>query len=219
MDPSSPVEESPVEDTTNLADEERGFRRGASDAGSQSVPLSVVSGNDENGTYIKRKTSQLLEAFGANHLVDPPLSQELRQLVQAYADSEVAAGVKREIETAASSQDTNGEMRDVAVETTLLKGRKRAIWTTQFRILSGRAFKNLYRDPSLLLAHYAASIGLAREFFAAIRWTLGCGADGSHAVICGLFFHNVAYVTLVLKPLSLVLTIALVTTLVASKTV
>jgi len=57
------------------------------------------------------------------------------------------------------------------VETTLLRGRKRASYGTQFRILSGRAFKNLYRDPALLMAHYLSAIALA--------------------LICGLFFHNV----------------------------
>jgi len=52
-----------------------------------------------------------------------------------------------------------------------LRGRKRASWGTQFRILSGRAFKNLYRDPALLAAHYISSVALA--------------------VLCGLFYHNV----------------------------
>ncbi|KAF8126962.1 hypothetical protein EV363DRAFT_1433839 [Boletus edulis] len=63
------------------------------------------------------------------------------------------------------------EMRDVIGESGILKGRRSASWATQFRILSGRAFKNLYRDPALLTAHYLGSIGLA--------------------LICGLFFHNV----------------------------
>jgi len=63
------------------------------------------------------------------------------------------------------------EMRDVVGETGLLRGRRSASWATQFRILSGRAFKNLYRDPALLTAHYLGSIALA--------------------LICGLFFHNV----------------------------
>ncbi|KIK89135.1 hypothetical protein PAXRUDRAFT_831789 [Paxillus rubicundulus Ve08.2h10] len=73
--------------------------------------------------------------------------------------------------------DNNGgrtgmtEMRDVVGETGMLRGRQRASWGTQFRILSGRAFKNLYRDPALLTAHYLGSVALA--------------------VVCGLFFHNV----------------------------
>jgi hypothetical protein len=54
--------------------------------------------------------------------------------------------------------------RDVA-EVSELRGRKRASWSTQFRILSGRAFKNLYRDPALLAAHYLSSIALACESF------------------------------------------------------
>ena len=46
------------------------------------------------------------------------------------------------------------EMRDIAAETGMLRGPRRAGWGTQFRIMSGRAFKNLYRDPALLTAHY-----------------------------------------------------------------
>lgn len=55
------------------------------------------------------------------------------------------------------------ETRDVALESGLLRGRKRATWATQFSILSGRAFKNLYRDPALLTAHYMGSVALACE--------------------------------------------------------
>ena len=47
------------------------------------------------------------------------------------------------------------EMRDVAAETGMLREPQRAGWGTQFRILSGRAFKNLYHDPALLMAHYS----------------------------------------------------------------
>ena len=71
----------------------------------------------------------------------------------------------------------NGEMRDVAIESTLLKGRKRATWMTQFRILSGRAFKNLYRDPALLAAHYLSSIALACEFLYFFLFFPLCGLD------------------------------------------
>lgn len=66
------------------------------------------------------------------------------------------------------------EMRDVVGETGLLKGRRSASWATQFRILSGRAFKNLYRDPALLTAHYLGSIALACKWF-----TLALGIGGA----------------------------------------
>ena len=61
--------------------------------------------------------------------------------------------------------ETDGELRDIVMESTLLRGRRRASWGTQFRILSGRAFKNLYRDPALLAAHYLSSIALACRYF------------------------------------------------------
>jgi hypothetical protein len=91
--------------------------------------------------------------------------------VEAYADSGIAAEIEREmkeVEQAQARGDGNGtggtELPDVIVENSLLKGRKRASWATQFRILSGRAFKNLYRDPALLTAHYLSSIALACKF-------------------------------------------------------
>ncbi|KAG6873471.1 hypothetical protein C0995_015174 [Termitomyces sp. Mi166 len=147
------------------------------------------------GQYLRHKTSQLLEAVtsstsGANK----PISAKLAALVDAYASSELAKRIKTETEelkrqTALSDNGqtaartgvgagggeretgNGGALPDVALETTLLRGRKRASYATQFRILSGRAFKNLYRDPALLTAHYVSSIVLA--------------------LICGLFFHNV----------------------------
>ncbi|KAJ7157630.1 hypothetical protein C8R43DRAFT_997189 [Mycena crocata] len=182
---------SPAEDVTNLGDEERGLNHHQARA----VPLSVRSRgssspeNDEtelrtrpnstassSGNYIKRKTSQFLEAVSlssskkAGHV---PLAPKLVALVEAYAQSSIARQIKEEGEALqrATGANGNGELRDVAVETSLLRGRKRASYGTQFRILSGRAFKNLYRDPALLMAHYLSSIALA--------------------LICGLFFHNV----------------------------
>ncbi|KAK0500216.1 hypothetical protein EDD18DRAFT_1318341 [Armillaria luteobubalina] len=168
---------SPTEDTSNLGDEERGLRR-------QAVPVSVHSHPSSSttsppgeetelqtrpnsissftGAYIKRKTSQLFEAVsGPPKSGSEPLAPKLLALVDAYAQSTIAADIKAETD----------QLPDVVFETSLLRGRKRASWGTQFRILSGRAFKNLYRDPALLASHYLASIALA--------------------LICGLFFHNV----------------------------
>lgn len=131
--------------------------------------------------YFKRKTSQLMDAVSlSSHRTDgPALTPELATLVETYASSDIAEGIKNEIEEvrASAHPDANGtgseggETRDVAFESSLLRGRKRASWGTQFRILSGRAFKNLYRDPALLAAHYISSVALA--------------------LLCGLFYHNV----------------------------
>lgn len=87
----------------------------------------------------------------------------LDALAEAYEQSGIAKGLKADIESNFSANQSSDQMRDVAEESDVLKGRQRARWTTQFRILSGRAFKNLYRDPVLLTAHYAASIIIAGE--------------------------------------------------------
>lgn len=167
-------------DESNIPDEERGL------ASPHAVPLSVRSSNgvstavaDEEtelrtrpssissstGGYLKRKTSQLLGAVtSSGGPEDAPLAPRLAALVESYASSPIAAEIKDETEEVSRHDGNgNGEMRDVAVESSLLRGRKRASWGTQFKILSGRAFKNLYRDPALLTAHYLSSILVACE--------------------------------------------------------
>ncbi|KAJ7340767.1 hypothetical protein DFH08DRAFT_875203 [Mycena albidolilacea] len=188
-DDSSTIEpSSPSDEVANLGDEERGLRRHQTPAVPLATRSRVGSASPENeetelrtrsaSAYIKHKTSQLLEAVSLNsgkRQNAAPLAPKLAALVEAYAASSVARQIREEAEIlqrASAGVDSGaGQLPDVAVETSLLRGRKRASFGTQFRILSGRAFKNLYRDPALLMAHYLSSIGLA--------------------LICGLFFHNV----------------------------
>ena len=94
---------------------------------------------------------QLLEVFSLStaHGSDPGplLMPHVAGLVNAYAASEVATAIRAEIRSVAQpAQGPEGseELPDVMVESELLRGRKRATWATQFRILSGRAFKNMY---------------------------------------------------------------------------
>lgn len=174
--------------TSNVVDEEQGLPLVP-----HSVPISArsITSNtplDETepsltstGNYIKKKTSQIFNAvneYRSGRVAGTMVTPELAALVQAYLDSSVAADIKaeggqivQEAQQVASAAAASNELPDVSEETSLLRGRKRASWGTQFRILSGRAFKNLYRDPALLTAHYTSSIALA--------------------VICGLFYHNV----------------------------
>ncbi|ESK86895.1 abc transporter [Moniliophthora roreri MCA 2997] len=179
LEPPSPA------DTTNIGDEERA-------AGTQAVPLAVRSQpspplaehpsgansiSSSTGAFIKRKTSQLLEAVSSasQRSTDTPIAPKLAQLVSFYEQSTIAADIKAEADAFKRASQGDGtsenETRDVAVETALLRGRKRASWGTQFRILSGRAFKNLYRDPALLMVHYSSAILIA--------------------LIAGFFFRNV----------------------------
>lgn len=137
----------------------------------------------QTGGYIRRKTSQIFKAVldngvvnlvaNKNQLQNVPVAPALNILVDAYASSSIAAEIKadgeelrREVVRADNGHgngngSTSNELPDVILETSMLRGRKRATWGTQFRILSGRAFKNLYRDPALLTAHYTSAIALA----------------------------------------------------------
>ena len=160
----------------------------------QTRPNSLAEATSASGNFIKRKTSQLLQAVSGSSKVDAPLSSQLVALVDAYASSEIASSLRAEIDNIAASTNQNilrpsdpASLPDVAAESILLQGRQRASWTTQFRILSGRAFKNLYRDPALLAAHYLSSIAIAgmQNFYDILARTQ------SLPVICGLLFRNV----------------------------
>jgi hypothetical protein len=190
-----------LEDHTNLGDEERGLPI-VPHAVPLSV-RSILSNNLDDDTelqptrptsatssssadYVKRKSSQIYEAVVPSvvasivggkktDVAGIPLAPALVVLVDAYATSDIAAGIKadgdkwrREVVRTdngdASGGAVSNELPDVVLETSILRGRKGASWGTQFRILSGRAFKNLYRDPALLAAHYLSAIGLAGAF-------------------------------------------------------
>lgn len=172
---------SPSDSNSHIGDEEQGLplvphsvpisvRSIASNVPPDDTELSVTSSTSR---YIKKKTSQIfnaVSAYGTTKLPHVPITPKLAALVQAYTDSAIAADIKAEGEQAAREAQQTGangvasnELPDVAEETSLLRGRKRASWGTQFRILSGRAFKNLYRDPALLAAHYLSAIALASE--------------------------------------------------------
>ncbi|KAL4246441.1 ABC transporter domain-containing protein [Abortiporus biennis] len=135
------------------------------------------SESSSTGQYIRHKTSQIIGALTPTSFHHHPSGYELQlpvrlqELVDAFKNSDSYGQLAIENANAAvSANGTNGELPDIAVESDLTRGRRRAGWGTQFRILSGRAFKNLYRDPALLATHYIGSIIVA--------------------IICGALFHN-----------------------------
>lgn len=174
----SPASEpAPSEGGSDRRDEEQAF------APSTSAPFTLHHGRQTSGSeetelqtrastavstssnFVKRKTSQLLEAIRPSAgLSDAPITPKLARLVDCFRDSDIAAALQRDIQEA-ETQAAQGQLNaqpDVALETSLTRGRQRASWPTQFRILSGRAFKNLYRDPALLAAHYISAVVVAR---------------------------------------------------------
>lgn len=89
---------------------------------------------------------------------------DLDILIRAFADSNIASSTTDEIEQAitqaqaANGQNANGySINGNAIG----KGYARVGYTRQFIILSSRTFKNLYRNPTLMLTHYAIAILLA----------------------------------------------------------
>ncbi|WVQ75296.1 hypothetical protein IAR50_004912 [Cryptococcus sp. DSM 104548] len=132
---------------------------------------------------IKNKAQQLLGAFtvpsslpssGTNTPKDnvPRIPEKLASLVLASRASDDAKIVEAEIMRIESGGTPDGGLdRDVEEETGLLKGYKKASLWTQFKLLSERAFKNLYRNPLLMATHYAVAL-LA-------------------ALLCGFFFYQV----------------------------
>ncbi|EJU04900.1 hypothetical protein DACRYDRAFT_114221 [Dacryopinax primogenitus] len=190
---SSPLLEASDDPNPNL-DEEQGFANHTVNAPGQSSSSSTAAAEDAErqvpsqpeesagagaGAYIRHKTSQLLSVITATSVTLAPqtLSPELQALVDAYASSDIAAETKAEIAAFSPhvqngvNGDSDSSNPDSAPGQQDIKSHRRASWPTQFRILSGRAFKNLYRNPWLLTTHYVSAIVIA---FA-----------------CGFFFYQV----------------------------
>ncbi|KAH8588688.1 putative ATP-dependent permease [Bisporella sp. PMI_857] len=96
----------------------------------------------------------------------PDTGTDLDIIVAAYANSEIAANINNDIHAAISSaQDANGYSNGHTVVAssggTMGRGYARVSYLRQFIILSQRTWRNLYRNPMLMLTHYAIAILLA----------------------------------------------------------
>jgi ABC-type multidrug transport system ATPase subunit len=90
----------------------------------------------------------------------------LDTLITAYATSDVAASLHDDIaeyvSNANEANGTNGSTQPEGfVAAGKLKGFRKVGLLGQFRILSRRTWRNLYRNPMLMLTHYAIAIVLA----------------------------------------------------------
>ncbi|KAL1408358.1 FAD-dependent urate hydroxylase [Vanrija albida] len=103
----------------------------------------------------------------------PQVPEALAALVVANRAGDATKIVEAEITRIQSGETPDGEERDVEDEFAELhiKGYKKASFGTQFVLLSGRAFKNLYRNPLLMGTHYLVAIVVA--------------------LLCGFFFYHV----------------------------
>ncbi|KAF2132378.1 hypothetical protein P153DRAFT_364780 [Dothidotthia symphoricarpi CBS 119687] len=90
----------------------------------------------------------------------------LDTLITAYTVSDVAASIREDIASSvASAHEANGTNGDTEtngfVAAGKLKGFRKVGLAGQFMILSRRTWRNLYRNPMLMLTHYAIAIVLA----------------------------------------------------------
>ncbi|KAI4189177.1 MAG: hypothetical protein LQ346_005166 [Caloplaca aetnensis] len=99
------------------------------------------------------------------HHLPPPAYGDagLDELVGQYEKSDVAKSVHEDIDAAVkSSSQTNGASNgQISGMAGTMKSYRRIGWLSQFAILSRRTWRNLYRNPMLMLTHYAIAILLA----------------------------------------------------------
>ena len=102
------------------------------------------------------------------HQLPPPASgmgTDLDMLISHFASSDVAGSIHDDIQAAVqNSTHANGAangMPNGASKLGMMKSYKRIGWLRQFSILSMRTWRNLYRNPMLMLTHYAIAILLA----------------------------------------------------------
>jgi hypothetical protein len=107
----------------------------------------------QNGKKIRaRKPRQRTEQGETERL---HAAEHLATLIYSYENSGISDQIREEIYDAVSGNDDIDSLPEE------LPKSKRIGWLSQFIILSKRTFKNLYRNPMLMLTHYSIAILMA----------------------------------------------------------
>lgn len=131
------------------------------------TPASVRS---EGDSIMERDTNMVKLLSQHGRPTDDPLpsatdaSTNLDILVSSFAESEVASDLRDDIHSAISTANENNGYPPGGPNTAIngkVKGYRKPWIHTQFKILSIRTWRNLYRNPMLMLTHYAIAIVLA----------------------------------------------------------
>jgi ABC-type glutathione transport system ATPase component len=85
-------------------------------------------------------------------------AEHLATLVYSYDNSAISDQIREEIYDAVNGND------EIDIPPEEASKSKRIGWLGQFVILSKRTFKNLYRNPMLMLTHYSIAVLMARAF-------------------------------------------------------
>jgi ABC-type multidrug transport system ATPase subunit len=134
---------------------------------------------DEEDNILTKATGSMrswLPLSRRDGLTPPPISEDpddalpdantdLDILVSSFRDSDVAQTIHDEITTsiqsASAANGHSAEATRIEPVTGSIKGFRRVSLPRQFLILSRRTWRNLYRNPILMLTHYAVAILLA----------------------------------------------------------
>lgn len=121
--------------------------------------LTSPTASARNSSQITRTSGQAVRQDLSGGVV-PSRPVTLEALVETYDSSALASGIRDDI---AKKRDESNEeeLNDSLSESLLLHGPDRIGFAKQFKILAIRTFKNLYRNPMLLLTHYIISTLLA----------------------------------------------------------
>ncbi|ROT36345.1 ATP-binding cassette sub-family G member 2 [Sodiomyces alkalinus F11] len=154
-------------------------RRTIDTAASSDADGGADGGADESGSafQLQRQPAPPSHAYSADDPDDlPPAAltgTDLDILVRAFAESDIATSTYDEIQQAvAAAEAANGQNNanangyspegpNINTGGAVGRGYARVSHTRQFIILSQRTFRNLYRNPMLMLTHYAIAIVLA----------------------------------------------------------
>ncbi|KAG0144632.1 hypothetical protein CROQUDRAFT_659689 [Cronartium quercuum f. sp. fusiforme G11] len=126
----------------------------------------------QSASRLRQPSSSILKRFSLLYQLTTDVEakegeEDIKLLVEletAFADSDLVKQFGRDYDRLLAGARAGADLNTA-------EGVSRATGWEQFRILSGRAFKNLYRNPMLMLSHYLLAIVLA--------------------VICAALFHDV----------------------------
>ena len=116
----------------------------------------------QNGGQNKRSRSHRLRQTAEGETERLHAAEHLATLVYSYENSAISDQIREEIYDAVNGNDDDDSLPEELPMT------KRIGWLSQFVILSKRTFKNLYRNPMLLLTHYTIAILMACIFLHSI---------------------------------------------------
>ena len=123
----------------------------ASVANAPTLPSDEEQANQVPSPRTVTTVSPTTDSHFAMQKSDSGIGPHIARLVAAYEQSDIAKELGQSLASSGASPQAQLE--------TLGTFKRASLWG-QFKILSGRSFKNLYRNPMLMLTHYAVSLVL-----------------------------------------------------------